>query len=170
MNVYIRTEFLILIGVASASLITAFLWLLVWFVKHLTSFAKALSAHAEVNAAQAQELLANVTARREEREACERRDAEQQAVFEAGRQKWRADLNKLRADSEAASALQSAELIKMKGAQAQMQRGWRNCGAKRTVAGAVTTLEAEAKPKMARSPNWKPLSAVGKISANCPTL
>jgi len=148
MQIYVRTEYLIAISAVSAALIIAFLWLLVWFVRHLTSFAQALKAHADVNTAQANELLANVTARREEREACDQARAAQTAAFEDERQQFKTDLAKLRADSELASAQLSAELVKMKGKQAQTQSQLDDLRRENErLQARVTTLEAEGKEK-----------------------
>lgn len=115
MDIYIRPEFAIALGIASAALVIAFLWLLVWFVKHLTSFAKALKSHADVNAALNSGLLDNIKQRRE--------DA---ALFDLERdesKRERAELeckiSELRDEAERANKSLGNELVKVKGQLAQ---------------------------------------------------
>jgi TolA-binding protein len=113
----ITIPFLILAALSAviAALIIAVLWLLVWMVRHLTSFSKALSAHGEINAAQANELLANVNARRADRESYDTTLLAQRAAAEAERQQFRADMSQLRLEVERVTHQLSTELIKVKG-------------------------------------------------------
>lgn len=137
MDLHIRLEFLIAAGIASATLIVAFLWLLVWFVKHLTSFAQALKAGSDVNTELNKELLANIKERHRERE-----DAE--LARDTLRVDFDTQLRKLRADAEQTSALQSAEIVKMKGKQASAEAVLSQLQGENTrLQARVTTLERE---------------------------
>jgi chromosome segregation ATPase len=146
----ITIPFLILaaLGVVIAALIIAVLWLLVWMVRHLTSFSKALSAHGDVNAAQANELLANVNARRVDRESYDTTLLALRAKAEAERQQFRTDMSQLRLEVEQATHQLSTELIKVKGkltlTEAKVDTLQRE---NERLQVRVETLEAEAKEK-----------------------
>jgi chromosome segregation ATPase len=146
----ITIPFLILaaLGVVIAALIIAVLWLLVWMVRHLTSFSKALSAHGEINAAQANELLANVNARRADRESYDTTLLAQRAAAEAERQQFRAEISQFRLEVEQASHLLSTELIKVKGKLSLTEAKVDTLQLENErLQARVETLEAEAKEK-----------------------
>lgn len=148
MEIYIRPEIAALIGITAGALIVAFLALLTWLVKHLTSFAKALQAHADVNAAQAQELLATVKARREEREQCDARYTAQQELFNRERDEFRAEMRKVRDESEQANKQTTDEMVKVKGQLKQAVDELHNLRLENNrLQVRVTTLEQEGQAK-----------------------
>lgn len=148
MDIYIRSEIAVGIALATAALIIALLWLLVWFVKHLTSFAKALQKHSEINAAQSDELLANIKARRNERDAGDAERATLVKNFEAERFDFAQRMATLRADSELATGHLTAELGKVKAKLAQTEEKLLQLQRENErLQGRVSTLETEGREK-----------------------
>ena len=148
MDITIQPEIAVVIGLTSGALIIAFLTLLVWFVKHLTSFAKALNSHTEVNAALNDELLETVKGRRADRDECNKDREEQSAAFETQRSILVGKMATLRTDSERANQQLGAELVKVKGqlTQAHNERDELK-RANEHLQLRVTTLEREGQDK-----------------------